>query len=51
MEEMRRRELDMQTILQKREADVKGAAIDVDMEREQRILREQSCQAPKRELV
>jgi FimV-like protein len=51
MEEMRRRELDMQTILQKREADIKGAAIDVDTEREQRILREQSCQALKRELA
>jgi chromosome segregation ATPase len=51
MEEMRIRELDMQTILQKREADVKGAAIDVDTEREQRILREQSCQALKRELA
>ena len=41
----------MQTILQKREADIKGAAIDVDTEREQRILREQSCQALKRELA
>ena len=51
MEEMRKRELDMQSLLQKREAAIKEATINIASEHQQSVSRDQLCQALRRELA